>query len=715
MKTKGKGLTPLSIFALFFVSVAILPHVCGQTKWVDKSWAYRKLVRVPNKGGPYRIWLFTGKRARPRGQDIRVTDRDGKGVPHTILHSEQNVRHLVVFGKKSSGEKEKKEKTTLYSVYFGNRSARTAGKYNFRAGLTLETRALPKAATFGTWKQASQTLREGTKVYGKDFWHHFNDAYNPFGPQSNYIIIYDGYINCPKSGEYHFVAISQDPSYLHVDGQLISQWPPKKKNPYARKGQHGAPIRLDSGPHHIRYVAFISGHAKPCALYWVLPGTEKQPVVEGGPMGYRYRRLSPKHIIPVPAATEAICQSIKNPVCADFRARPVSYLESGGARMVAVKFTSQSSLRRGTVKSYKWDFGDGITANKTNITHVYLTLDTYEVKFNVLSNIARSDTFELSLPVEPIRNDLYFSLKKKDNFWKWTKDYDPKNMHTDDLLAFQKFLRDIEKRNKIFDVCQELDRRRTDLTPVQIHEVAMDLGKGYQRQEKWDLAKKYFDLALNKAPEQDLERQFDALYHLAELYFSGFRNLGKAERTFKELRHKYPATGPRRRRMALIRLGDIQRNRGKLDEAQKLYREAEMDTSFSTDIQSNIAEGHYVHEVEAFLNQGKADRALKTLDEWLWHRPSKRLDGYPVQLKLKALMVEGKYEKAARRGHTYLSYAVDPDFIPRIHVLSGECYMENGELDRAEKHFKAVLRNWKESPAVQDAANGLARIKKLRD
>ena len=431
----------------------------GQSRhqWWHKAWQYRKLVRAPDKaGGPYRVWLYTGDRARPDGGDIRVIDPTGKSVPCTILYSTPESKHLLVFAKGNVPENKEGEEEggdtarqpNVYSIYFGNPNAPPLPGWNPRAGLTLQTRAIPEDADLSSWQEAEKTLRRAKTVYGMGFWGHLFDAYNPFGPQSDYLSIYDGYFNCPKEGTYRFAVISEDPSFLSIDGQALVQWPPQAQDADTRRGQHGKPKELAAGVHHLRYVAFARGGPKRCAVYWVQPGAQLKPVTEGGPMGYQYAPMPGNVFGGVAGVQVAYCQSIRNPVCADFDVRAISYLESGSARMVAVQFTSKSTVMQGALRGYGWQFGDGQTADMANPIHVFLSPGTYEVKLALASTTGQKDVFTVNLEVEPIRHDLNFTRAKKDSFWKWTKDYGAEKLPTEHLLAFQQFLREEEKREK---------------------------------------------------------------------------------------------------------------------------------------------------------------------------------------------------------------------------------------------------------------------------
>lgn len=58
---------------------------------------------------------------------------------------------------------------------------------------------------------------------------------------------------------------------------------------------------------------------------------------------------------------------------------------------LTVEFTDQSSDPDGTVTSWSWDFGDGFSSTEKNPTHIFPTMDTYNVILTVTDNQEDSD------------------------------------------------------------------------------------------------------------------------------------------------------------------------------------------------------------------------------------------------------------------------------------------------------------------------------------
>jgi len=745
--------------AAFFIAVGSATAQEGPPWW-NRAWRYRKLVTVPTKGTrSFQFWLHAGDRALPDGHDVRVISPDGKPMPASVVYSTPHGAHLVTFddttpppelpkgedGKPVKGAKLPREKPGFFAVYYGNRQAPGGRLPELKRGLVLETRAFPEDTKVDSWKAASETLARADTVYGVSYWGRVFDAYNPFGPQKNYISVYHGYFNVKTGGAHKFAALSEDASFLLIDDRLVCQLPGRNHGlntrAYGRRDKkYGAAVTLGAGRHKIKFVTFSFGGPKRALVMWFPAGGKMRTVNEdpSDPESPTYEieawSVLPGGVFqPVARPNVRQTQSGTSMACADFGAQPLNYLEAGGAKMVTMKFSSLSTVNRGLIRSWKWDFGDGqthtTTKTETDIVHLYLVPEPHEVSLTITSTAGGSDTFKMTVDVKPIESDLDFQRPKKDKFWKLTENMVVEKLPTSHLFAFVQFAKDRQSfefyedpkiRARIFDVCSALDKRRDDLKNDELYDVAIALGRYYlDPLNQWKTAEQYFKLALEQCKENDSERLFNARFHLADMYFYYADDLYKARKGFETLREDFPATDPVRRRVAFIRLGDIKRSEGKIEDARQIYEEAEMDPAYRPKEPRAVVEGRYMHEVETFLKarpdelekgEDKGKRALKALDEWTWTFPTKRLDGRPMVLRLQANMMINNYEEVRKQGEIYLSFAKDPDFVPQVHVLVGEACYELGRKDDARTHWGAVLKDWKESPYLKDAENGLYRL-----
>ena len=664
--------------------------------WWDAAWRYRALLSVPVKGpGAYRAWIFAGDRAKPDGSDIRVVAPTGQVVDFAIVRPTPSGRHMIVFS-----EPKGDESGGTYAVYFGNPAAPAVEQTPPLMGLMLKTFEMPPGMSGAAWAGVEESLSRA-RVYGVDFWRQVFDAFNPFGPQSRYISVYDGFLDCPKPGAYKFATMSDDASFLLVDGELVAEWPGQGHNIDAgRHGEKNGQKNLAARRHAFRYVGLAFDGPKRMAAAWMPPGSSTWEIIP------------PSAFPSVFAAPVLATEDSTRPVCAAFGMEESQYLECADARMVAVQFTSQSGAQAGELTEWTWEFGDGLTSRERDPLHVYMLPGCYPVKHTAAAADGTSDSFTLAVEVKPLQQDRDFSLARRQKFWFWVKDYPVGKLGTEQLLVFRSFLKEIEQPRRVFDAGIELNLRRAQLDKAQLCAVALDLAEYYREPlRNWQAAEKYFLLALDQCGRQDIERRADIRFKLADLHCCYAGDTAKARAELTALRDDLPKSDALRRRKATLRIGDIERDDGRLDAARRLYLEAESDPAFLPKEPRAVADGRFAQQTEAELRRGDGDAALARLDEWLWVFPTKRLDGPPVVLRLKAQLLRKDFGEVRREAATWLKFATDADCIPQVRVLAGQACAAMEDKDAAREFFQSVIEKWPESPAVAEAKKGLEQLK----
>ena len=72
----------------------------------------------------------------------------------------------------------------------------------------------------------------------------------------------------------------------------------------------------------------------------------------------------------------------------------------------SARFVNQTT-RTEIVSNYRWDFGDGASANGLNASHLYANPGTYQVRLIVFSNLGYSDTLTQSIEIFPVPEARY--------------------------------------------------------------------------------------------------------------------------------------------------------------------------------------------------------------------------------------------------------------------------------------------------------------------
>jgi tetratricopeptide (TPR) repeat protein len=709
---------PSTFFVLFVCFVAsAVASAQERPAWWDGRWRYRELVSInPDQEfmeSPFAcVWVHVRQDADRGGRDIRVVAPDGRPVPFAVLYGSAEGRYLVAF--------QAPQKDGLYAVYYDNQYAEDVAPADPGRGLVHETRPIPAGAVVSSWADAQAVLAEAGPPFGAACWNRVFDAHNPFGPQTDYIGIYRGYVACPEDGAYSFATVSDQSSFLLVDGRLVAQWVGPHGIHQGQRGEHSGTVELTRGMHAFFYVHFSFGGPARAEAAWMPPGAD----------GFE---IMPHSAFPgLPEADVFEGEWFRQPLCADFTARPESYCEvapAGGAgtgsdvtdddtgatvQMTAVKFASKStSAGDALIDSYLWDFGDGQAATGPQPQHVFLAPGVYTVTLGVTSTAGDRTSCAKKVQVGPIYEDLDFPLKKVQAFWDAAKGYQLGTLSTPSLLALWDFAKRTEKTRESYDVARELDKRLGELGPARAYALAMALGKYYEDVERQpDAAEQYFQLALKTAPESDTQRRFKARFALCDHHFYYREQPERAREEYRKLREDFPQADAALRRVALIRIGDTFAFEGKAQEALAPYREAEADPAYAPSEPRPLLSGAMLQEVQSYLRSGDGAEALRQLEQLLWHYPTMRLDGEPALLRVKANLMMGRFDEANKQAVIFIRFSKDPNWLPAVHVQAAEACIELGLMEEAGGHYKAVLTDFPESPQVKDAEAGLRRLEK---
>jgi tetratricopeptide (TPR) repeat protein len=694
----GGGFSRL-LLALILVLFAFGRGVAAQQRpaWWDGQWRARMLLSIapdePYLGAPGAYaWVHLPADVEAGGADLRVVDPGGRPVPFGIVHASAEGRCLIAFAAR--------RKQGSYAVYYDNPYARPVPQAFPAQGLFYETRPIPENAVVNDWSDALRVLASAGPAYGAAPWGQVFDAYNPFGPQSRYVGIYSGFIRCPTDGTYNFATLSDDSSFLLVDDRLVTQWVGPHRIQQGRHGEQGGTIELTRGPHRFEYVHFSFGTSSRAAAAWQPPGGDHVVIIPGGAFPG------------LPEARVFESQRLGQPACADFTHRTESYCEADEAQMTAVRFVSTSSTEGDTlIERYAWDFGDGQGSAEPQPLHVFLAPGTFDVTLSITTTAGQGTACRKRVRVEPVYEDMDFTLAKMAKFWDGVKDYRFDRLPTPSLTALWTFATHMEMPDAAATAAEQLYGRRDDLEPAQFADVALALGRYYEgRGGRPDEARRCFEAALDALPESDQRRRLEARFALADHIFYYENDPARARQEYAKLRADFPRTDPSQARLALIRIGDTHRQQGDAAKALEFYSQAEADPAYAPQEPADVAKGAGLQQVRAYLRRGEGAEARKRLEALLWLYPTMRLEGEPALLHVQAALLDADFAEAKKQADAYIAFSKDANYLPALHVGAAEACIELGRTDEAAAHYRKVLDDFPEAPQVEDAANGLHRL-----
>jgi hypothetical protein len=319
------------------------------------------------KDGPWPVTVGWA-RVYPDGEaahpEVQVTTEAGVAVAAQLLWSAAGAPTDVLFDTRTGA--------ATYLVYLGAKgSAGAAPAFDPQAGLVLETRHRAGAG-LDSWAQFQEAWRGcAGEVLGASLVPHIFDGIHRHGVGIDYMSHYHGRIQAAKAGEYHFATISDDGSFVFIDGKPVCEWPGVHGVDGGRTGQHQGAITLSAGGHQLDYWHFQGGGESYAELAWRPPGAERLEVVPTSAF------LPVGHFPVQRAETRSGVQA------AAFSWEMAGHTtiggEAGGPALVDVRL---HLLDRAGLAA-RWVFDDGSTAEGVEVEHLFPRLGLRTVRVEV--------------------------------------------------------------------------------------------------------------------------------------------------------------------------------------------------------------------------------------------------------------------------------------------------------------------------------------------
>jgi len=272
------------LFILLGFCLGCVP-VWSQINWLAPEWTRRLTVEIQIEERQKNthsaiVDFWSGAEGAPMARDVRVVNESGQLLGSKMLFMDCGSQpvapdHCILAFEVPDGTKK-------YYVYFGNlNSAPSPQKWNPKAGLILETR-FAQRGRLDTWFDLQGLVSFSAsreRIYGAAIWPQVFDGRNPFGPSTDFISIYRGYLDCREDGPYMFATTSRDASFLFVDGEVIAQWPGHHGPIEGQWGQFSGEIIMPAGVHELKYVNVCRRGQPVCVAGWRKPSDKEMGVI----------------------------------------------------------------------------------------------------------------------------------------------------------------------------------------------------------------------------------------------------------------------------------------------------------------------------------------------------------------------------------------------------------------------------------------------------
>lgn len=629
---------------------------------------------APSGFGLTRVWPWS---VEADSAEVRVATRAGAEVRSWIVDSAPHSPMDVLF--------ECPDHATEYVLEVRPTAKNGAPLFepDLPCGLFLETREFPAGlSVVDTLDQARAAWEQGTRRFGRSLSEGIFTGVHPHGGNVALLARFSGTFNVVKPGSHAFAVLSDDASFLQIDGRPVAEWPGWHGNDWSGiHGEHSGLIELSAGEHRIELLNCQNDGGFNVAAAWRPPESANFAVM-------------PAEAFTHPARFEVAGVEGEGAESA-FSWEMAEHVITAGGMLVGVRFRA---LWEGEGATYSWRFDDGGAAEGREAMHVFSSQDGATVRLEVGG--ARAAAGSRIVDVHP----------------RWTQRHDG----PDDVYAR---LRDTVRRSGMAllapsalarlvaialvtndeewlgELAQACHGRIAEFTSGEA-EALFRLGlfvqqpcvKGYGMvRDFWRAV-----LAMDPAPDGALLAQ--VRLHLAGFTIHSGGRLEEAERLLVSIADKELSDGDAR--LKLIFVADIRAMRGDREAAKILYRQAggvvdPDDTAYQVRRLARL------ENARAYLRNGEFDAAERVAREIEWERPLERL-GLETGLVFIAVWRGRGEAPFAVTGCRRLLVAVPDD--PRRPELLYEASKIFGEQGLREEAGKCLDELFRDYPYSEQAA-----------
>ncbi len=553
------------------------------------------------------------------------------------------------------------------TLYFGGTSSRRMKSWSAKRSLLLETRKLPagsKIATFAGWQEA---WRKAPVIDGAGFVPMIFHGDNPFGDPGPFLSRYTGRVKTGDGGDMRFYTLSDDVSYVTIDGRSALKWQQKQPPPLDPTKVPVAKVRVSKGYASVEYChaaaeppgAMVLGWEKDGKLgnvppeAWVHPGKVKVGTIEA------------KDGAPVPLP-ELVAER---------------YLGYGGEWYVRVKGVVANVSDGWQVE---WVWQDGHVGSGSEIRRLWMSLEPVRVIVHLRNGPRviegrRVLVIPRDMEAASVNNGAQLA-----SFLELIKAEDPSasgdSARKAGFILAKDFLPSTEAA-KWADAWLKSAKPEggawVDAMTMAIRETA----------------KSNPNAALDRLSGLPAPARA-AMGREADLLELDLRVFGLKDPMVVGLTARLEKSGdPVVSRMAKIRLGDYHLLNGRIEDAARCFAEAISDNK-EAGRQAPVIDRSHSLAIEDLIQHQQPDEARVKLVQWERQRPAAKIESDQLYWRARVMFLAGEWNRALQDLETSLS--IRPGSPEEIDVLfwQGRALYELGRKEEARKIWNSLMKDY---------------------
>ena len=653
--------------------LAALPSLASAEKWQAPQ-EYRRLIKG-HKGWDTVAFRFRGG-GHARSDAVSVVDADGRPVPSIVLLSVKGDDTWVAYQGRAA-------KAPVHVYYGGEKKAPSGGKWQPKLSLVMRTMPLPGGA-LNSYSSISIADRK-RQFFGLGFVPNIWHGANPYGPDDSYATVYSGYLDIKKPGKYHLATISDEASYVVLNGTDVVSWPGRHSVEGSRHGEHGKQVELTKGLHKIEYYHAEVDGPQFMALAWKRPGQKQfEPVPQEA---FLHTQV---------LVTEAPERRNGAPLAA-FGWQEVDQFHHEEYQFTRVRFTNQVKALPKAAKVVM-DYGDGHVTDTVGGDHVYLSTGPFKCSLKLLGARGKVlDQFRTEIRIQPPSGNLTIRhTRQLREYLRTIGTYDLARRPQKTIEAYWTLAQPAEDPGLIRPITEAY---------VNLH--------GYKG-KNWDAADRLAQaLSLKEGQQADelyaklftcAPGEKDAARVFMERIDVIVQKLRDYDRALELIAEKKKSRNSLIARAAASKEGDVYRARGDFERAGNLYRAAQQEAYKGADPRTiAVREGGYLETVASHLEKGYLRAARETLLIWEAEHPTGKVRGDLTLMLARYFQGIGDHNRALNE--LFMMTKLNPltPYLPEIELRMARSYAALGKKTKAEELRDKVIREYPLSRAAKEA------------
>lgn len=567
---------------------------------------------------------------------LTLYNERGDEVPHLLLWRAPGQSLTILFDNSSNADR--------YSLYFSNSGYHKRYRWKPEAGLWLETRpSKHKSGGFERFTEFESMWNAQEQIQGRTLQSRIFHGFNPHGVSYHYLSHYSGWFRVKEAGRYRFATLSDDASFLLINGTGVAQWPGAHDAGGGRRAEHDGNIRLTKGRHRLDYWHAQGGGHSRCAVAWQPPGAERPAI------------MPEKAFVPLAHYVVKDFKSAESGrVPARSTWRNLHSLYDKGHALVETEFEAASNMDG---DSYTWQIDDGTVLEGSKVRHLFLRPGLRQVRLTIERDGRRLAELPLTVDVRPIWSDrrrwsdeLYEDIRAR----LLALDLNGKPIR--DVLNLTNIAR-LTNDRKLLDAAGNALLARPEATMEHEPQALLVCARNWKHYKLRDFARAKRALQhILDFEDADKALRIDAGLELADLRVNVKNAPGRARELLDGLRERISDDERERRRQIL--LADCALVAGDPVRARDIL--ATVDTRGERDaMRGATLEALRLETIRSFVERAEYSAAHEALDRLLAQQPELRLKPTAALLAIDIHFGLGDYHRSrcAAQGALHLAMA----------------------------------------------------------